>query len=54
LGEPLVNCRGELIGIITFAWASTEDAVANIADDSDLLCAKIIDCGDESLSGEGE
>jgi len=28
--------------------------VANIAVDSDLLCVKIIDCGDESLSGEGE
>jgi serine protease Do len=53
-GGPLVNSRGELIGINTFAWASTEDGVANIAVDSDLLCAKIIDCGDESLSGEGE
>ncbi len=53
-GGPLVNSRGELIGINTFAWASTEDGVANIAVDSDLLCVKIIDCGDESLSGEGE
>ena len=53
-GGPLVNSRGELIGINTFSWASTEDGVANIAVDSDLLCVKIIDCGDESLSGEGE
>ena len=53
-GGPLVNSRGELIGINTFSWASTEDGVANIAVDSDLLCVKIIDCGDESLRGEGE
>jgi len=53
-GGPLVNSRGELIGINTFSWASTEEGVANIAVDSDLLCVKIIDCGDESLSGEGE
>ena len=43
-GGPLVNSRGELIGINTYAWASTEDGVANIAVDSDLLCVKILEC----------
>jgi len=53
-GGPLVNSRGELIGINTYAWASTEDGVANIAVDSGLLCVKVIDCGDGELSDEGE
>ena len=48
-GGPLVNSRGQLIGINSYAWASTEDGVANIAVDSGLLCEKVIDCG-----GEGE
>ena len=43
-GGPLVNSRGQLIGINTYAWASTEDGVANIAVDSELLCVKILDC----------
>lgn len=47
-GGPLVNSRGELIGINTFSWASTEDGVANIAVDSGLLCEKVIDCGGNS------
>ncbi len=45
-GGPLVNSRGELIGINTFSWASTEDGVANIAVDSEMLCEKVIDCGE--------
>ena len=47
-GGPLVNSRGELIGINTFSWASTEDGVANIAVDSGMLCEKVIDCGGNS------
>jgi S1-C subfamily serine protease len=43
-GGPLVNSRGELIGINTFSWASTEDGVANIAVDSGLLCEKVLAC----------
>jgi S1-C subfamily serine protease len=44
-GGPLVNSRGELIGINTLAGASTEDGVWNIAVDSDVLCEKIYtDC----------
>jgi len=45
-GGPLVNARGELIGITTYASASTEDGVWNIAVDSDLLCAKLLNCSD--------
>ena len=43
-GGPLVNSRGELIGINTFSWASTEDGVANIAVDSGMLCEKVLAC----------
>jgi len=44
-GGPLVNSRGELIGINTLASASTEDGVWNIAVDSAILCERIYtDC----------
>lgn len=43
-GGPLVNARGELIGITTYASASTEEGVWNIAVDSAALCEKLIDC----------
>ena len=46
-GGPLVNSRGELIGIYTLASASTEYGVWNIAVDSAILCEKIYtDCTD--------
>ena len=46
-GGPLVNSRGELIGINTLAGASTEYGVWNIAVDSQILCEKIYtDCTD--------
>ena len=46
-GGPLVNSRGELIGVNTLAAASTEDGVWNIAVDVAILCEKLIECKDE-------
>ena len=44
-GGPLVNSRGELIGINTLAAASTEGGVWNISVDSAILCEKLYtDC----------
>jgi S1-C subfamily serine protease len=43
-GGPLVNSRGEFIGINSFAEASTEGGVWNIAVDSDVRCEKLLDC----------
>ena len=43
-GGPLVNARGELIGVTSFASASTEEGVWNIAIDSDVLCETLTAC----------
>jgi len=43
-GGPLVNSRGELIGITTSSGASTSFGVHNTAMDSALLCEKILQC----------
>lgn len=43
-GGPLVNSRGQVIGINTFAEASTERGVWNIAVDSDILCENLLQC----------
>jgi S1-C subfamily serine protease len=43
-GGPLVNSRGELIGINTFASSGLENGVWNIAVDSDILCEKLYNC----------
>ena len=44
-GGPLVNSRGELIGINTLAGASTEGGVWNIAVDAAILCENLYtDC----------
>jgi S1-C subfamily serine protease len=45
-GGPLVNSRGELIGINTLAGASTEDGVWNVAVDSNALCKVLVKCED--------
>jgi S1-C subfamily serine protease len=41
-GGPLLNSRGEVIGINTLAAASTEDGVWNIAIDTAALCEQLI------------
>ena len=43
-GGPLINSRGEVIGINTQAGASTEGGVWNIAFDMDVLCENLIEC----------
>jgi S1-C subfamily serine protease len=44
-GGPLVNARGELIGITSMSEASTEAGVWNLAIDSAALCKTLVDCG---------
>lgn len=43
-GGPLVNSRGELIGINTYGTVTQERGIWNIAVDSSLLCDKIFEC----------
>jgi S1-C subfamily serine protease len=43
-GGPLVNSRGELIGINTFATSGLDNGVWNIAVDSDILCERLYKC----------
>lgn len=43
-GGPLVNSRGELIGINTYATSGLDDGVWNIAVDSAVLCEKLLVC----------
>lgn len=43
-GGPLLDSRGNVIGINTLAAASTEDGVWNIAIDTDVLCETLIEC----------
>ena len=43
-GGPLLNSRGEVIGINTEAAASTEFGVWNVAFDMAVLCKKLITC----------
>lgn len=45
-GGPLVNSRGELIGINTLASSGTEDGIWNISVDSAVLCERLIACDD--------
>jgi S1-C subfamily serine protease len=43
-GGPLVNSRGELIGINTWATSGEESGIWNIAVDSAALCDKLVEC----------
>jgi serine protease Do len=43
-GGPLVNNRGEVIGVNTLAGASTEEGVWNIAIDTEVLCEELLEC----------
>jgi len=46
-GGPLVNSRGELIGINSFASSGINEGVWNIAVDSAILCDKLLKCEEE-------
>ena len=43
-GGPLVDSSGKVIGTNSFGWASTEDGVANVAVDANILCEIILKC----------
>lgn len=43
-GGPLLNSLGEVIGINSLSWSSTEDGISNVAIDTDVLCKKIYKC----------
>ena len=43
-GGPLVNSRGELIGVNTFGTRTQREGIWNIAVDSSILCESILEC----------
>jgi S1-C subfamily serine protease len=43
-GGPLVNSRGELIGVNTFSWVKQDKGLWNIAVDANVLCEEILEC----------
>jgi S1-C subfamily serine protease len=47
-GGPLVNSRGELIGINTLVFANQDQGIWNVAMDSALLCVEVRECDEDS------
>lgn len=45
-GGPLVNSRGELVGINTLGGASTDGGIWSVAVDSAVLCERLLECPD--------
>lgn len=43
-GGPLVNSRGELIGVNTYGFANQDEGIWNVAIDMEMLCVEIIKC----------
>ena len=43
-GGPLVNSRGELIGVNTYGFANQEEGIWNVAMDMNMLCVEVLDC----------
>lgn len=43
-GGPLIDSRGDVIGVNTLAAASTEEGVWNIAVDTAQLCVMLVEC----------
>ena len=41
-GGPLVNSRGQVIGINSYSWASDKYGISNVAIDSEILYEKIL------------
>ena len=44
-GGPLLNSRGEVIGVNSFGWVDQEIGLWNIAVDTEVLCEVVVDCG---------
>jgi S1-C subfamily serine protease len=45
-GGPLVNSRGELIGVNSASTVSSNNGIWNWAVDAIVLCEKVVDCGE--------
>ena len=48
-GGPLVNSRGELIGINTLGYANQDEGIWNVAMDSELLCVEVLKCDGDAV-----
>jgi S1-C subfamily serine protease len=48
-GGPLVNSRGELIGINTLTYANQDEGIWNVAMDSELLCVEVLKCDGDAV-----
>ena len=48
-GGPLVNSRGELIGVNTLGYANQDEGIWNVAMDIELLCVEVLECDDTAV-----